>query len=284
MTVDQATRLRQLVTTTAKRARVIAVTSGKGGVGKSSIALNLAVVAAGHFGRTVLLDADLGLANLDVMCGVTVRGGLAEVVAGKKRLNEIIVKTPYKVDLVPGASGIAYVADLPDEDRGRLMEQMDLLERHADLVVVDTGAGVTRNVVRTAAAADEIFVVATPEPTSITDAYATIKLISRCNEYGTLKVIINQADSRREGDRVADRIAAVSKKFLGANVTPGGCIFADPKVARAVRLRKPLVTAFPASPAALGIAAIARGLNGADGACRDGAFMGRLKKLFGGKK
>lgn len=281
MTVDQAARLRELVSTARSRAKVIAVTSGKGGVGKSSIALNLAVAAAEYFKRTVLVDADLGLANLDVMCGVTVRATLADVIAGRSQLRDITVRTPYSVDLVPGASGIAYLADLPDEDRARLLVQMESLEREADLVVVDTGAGVNRNVVRMAAAADEIFVVATPEPTSITDAYAAIKLISRCREHGRLRVIVNQADSRREAERVGARIAAVSRKFLNAQVSPAGCIFTDSKVAHAVRLRKPFVSAFPASPASLCIRAIARDLAGGNGADGRGAFIGRLKRLFG---
>ena len=287
MTVDQAARLRELVSTARApappRARVVAVTSGKGGVGKSSIALNLAVAAAGRFGRTVLVDADLGLANLDVMCGLSVRSGLADVIAGRKRLSEIILRTPYGVELVPGASGIARLADLGDEDRGRLLSEMHALEREADLVVVDTGAGVARNVVRVAAAADEIFVVATPEPTSITDAYATIKLISRCSGHGRLAVVVNQASSRREATRVSERIAAVSRKFLAAEVRPAGCILTDPRVARAVRLRRPLVKAFPASSAALGIAAIARGLPGANGAGAHTGFIARLKKMLGGE-
>lgn len=280
MTVDQAARLRQLVSTTRSRAKVIAVTSGKGGVGKSSIALNLAVEAAKHFKRTVLVDADLGLANLDVMCGVSVRAGLADVIAGRCRLCDIMVRTPYSVDLVPGASGIAYLADLPDEDRARLLAQMEGLEREADLVVVDTGAGVNRNVVRMAAAADEIFVVATPEPTSITDAYAAVKLISRCGEHGRLHVIVNQVESRREAEQVGARIAAVSRKFLNAQVSQAGCVFSDSKVAQAVRLRKPFVSVFPASPASLCIRAIARNLAGGN-AGGGGAFVGRLKKLFG---
>ena len=281
MTVDQASRLRELVSAARSRAKVIAVTSGKGGVGKSSIALNLAVAAAKHFKRTVLVDADLGLANLDVMCGVTAGAGLAEVIAGRRRLSQIITATPYSVDLVPGASGIAYMADLPDDDRARLLAQMESLEREADLVVVDTGAGINRNVVRMAAAADEIFVVATPEPTSITDAYAAVKLISRCREHGRLRLLVNQASSRTEADRVAARIAAVSSKFLHAQVEPAGCVLADPKVAHAVRLRKPFVAAFPASAASLCVKVIARELARGNGADGSSAFVSRLKRLFG---
>ena len=280
MTVDQAAKLRRMVKTAHARARVIAVTSGKGGVGKSTLALNLAVEASRNYTRTVLVDADLGLANLDVMCGVRVTAGLADVIAGRKRLYEVTTPTPYGFELVGGASGIALLADLADEDRMRLLAQMEILEREADLVVIDTGAGISRNVVRTAAAADEVLVVTTPEPTSITDAYAAVKLVSRCREHGAIKLVVNQAASKREAERTAARITSVSARFLSVRVEAVGWIPSDPRVSQAAKLRRPLVSAFPATPAALGIAALARRMNGPDRTAGSG-FLRRLKKLLG---
>ncbi len=281
MTVDQATRLRELVTTSRSRARVVAVTSGKGGVGKSSFALNLAAAAAPLHARTVLVDADLGLANLDVMCGENPAFSLADVVSGRKRLDEVAVRTGYRFDLVPGASGISHIADLPDGERARLLSQLEALEGGADLVVIDTGAGVSRNVIRIAAAADIVYVLTTPEPTSITDAYAAIKLLSRCREHGRIRLVVNQASSGAEAARTASRITNVCRRFLSLEVESAGWIASDPKVAHAVRLRRPLVAAFPASPAAISIRRIARALHGADGNGSAGGFISRLGRLLG---
>lgn len=281
MTVDQATRLREMVETSRSRARVVAVTSGKGGVGKSNIALNLAISAARYNRRVVLIDADLGLANLDVLAGITAHAGLADVISGRKRLNEVAVKTPYAVELVAGASGIAYLADLTDEDRARLLAQMETLEREADLIIIDTGAGVSKNVIRIAAAADDVLVVTTPEPTSITDAYAAIKLISRQREHGAIALVVNQASSPEEAARVAGRIAAVSRQFLHIGVEVAGAVMSDPAVPKAVRMRRPLVYAFPSSAAATAIERIARRYGKAPAADEAHGFIRRLSRLFG---
>ncbi|MCD6405322.1 MAG: MinD/ParA family protein, partial [Planctomycetes bacterium] len=292
--LDQAAGLRRLVKATRGvrrpqgRARVLAVTSGKGGVGKSSFALNFAIAAGRYYQRVVLVDVDLGLANLDVMCGVKATAGLADVISGRKRLFEVAVpiagrpsgRDTRRVDLIPGASGVAYLADLPDEDRARLLAQLEIIERQADLVILDTGAGVSRNVIRIAAAADEVFVVTTPEPTSITDAYAVVKLVSREREHGTLRLVVNQASSRGEASKVAARIASVARRFLSVTVEPAGSILTDRKAGEAVRLRRALVTAFPASPAALDISTIARRLRGTAKTSAKTGFVGRLKRAF----
>lgn len=281
MTVDQATRLREMVATARRRARVVAVTSGKGGVGKSNISLNVAIASAKSGRRVVLIDADLGLANLDVMCGVSSSASLAEVISGRKRLYEVASRTPYGVELIAGASGIAFMADLPDEDRLRLLAQMEVLEREADLVIIDTGAGVSRNVIKIAAAADDVLVVTTPEPTSITDAYAAVKLISREREHGSIALVVNQAASGVEARHVAERIAAVSRQFLRVEIENAGYVLSDHHVPRAVRLRRPLLAAYPVCPAALCMTAIARRFDRRAGADAGNGFMGRLKRLFG---
>ena len=284
MTVDQATRLRELVAASQPRARVVAVTSGKGGVGKSTIALNLSIAAARYFKRVVLVDADFGLANLDVMCGVTAKAGLSEVIRGSKRLYEVALETPFGVRLVPGASGIAYLADLPDEDRTRLLTQMEVLEREADLVIVDTGAGVSRNVVKMAAAADEILVVTTPEPPSITDGYAAIKLISRELEHGRIGLVVNQVASKAEAQRVARRVISVAQKFLSVSVEPSGYVLSDHHVPRAVRMRRPLLAEFKTSPAALCVGALASRWKVPAPGVKGGGFISRLKRILGGGK
>ena len=279
MVVDQATRLRELVKASRTRAKVVAVTSGKGGVGKSNLALNLAIAAAPAAGRVFIVDADFGLANIDVLCGVTPSAGLADVIAGRRRLHEIAISTPFSVRLVPGANGIAYLADLPDDDRTRLLAQLQTLEREADLIVIDTGAGISRNVIKIAAAADECLVVTTPEPTSITDAYAVVKLASREREHGRISVVVNQADSREQAHRVALRIASVARQFLRVDVEYAGFVFTDSHVPRAVRMRQPFVAAFPASAAAACVRKIASGFWTAQAPASDGGFLERLRRL-----
>ncbi len=281
MTLDQATRLRRLAADVRSRARVIAVTSGKGGVGKSNIALNIAIAASRVGRRVVLIDADLGLANLDVLCGLSSSAGLADVIAGKRRLSDVALATGYGIDLIPGASGIAYMADLPDDDRTRFLAEMQTLEQTSDVIVIDTGAGVARNVVKIAAAADDCLVVTTPDPTSITDAYAAVKLISREREHGTISLVVNQASSAREASATAARIISVAGRFLGLPVQYAGFVLSDHYLSRAVRSRRPLLAAFPASPAALCIKKLQSRFEKLQPAAAGAGFITKLKKLFG---
>src|SRR3954447_16522594 len=176
--VDQAAQLRSLVRQ-RRRASVIAVTSGKGGVGKSNVAVNLAIQLSKAGKRVVLLDADLGLANVDVLCNVDLTTNLSHVIARKKELREVMVDAPGGFRLIGGASGLARMADLADADRQRLVEALAELEQTADVILIDTGAGISPNVLTFTRAADHVLVVTTPEPTAITDAYAVIKVISR---------------------------------------------------------------------------------------------------------
>src|SRR5688572_10964684 len=234
--VDQASQLRSLVrerTATdagagasatprpprQRRASVIAVTSGKGGVGKSNIAVNLAIQFAAAGKAVVLLDADLGLANADVLCNVDLRSNLAHVIARKKELHEVMVDAPGGFSLIGGASGLARMADLTDADRQRLVDAMGELETHADVILIDTGAGISPNVLSFTRAADHVLVVTTPEPTAITDAYAVVKVISRdATAERRLSLLVNQARSSGEGQVVYERIAKVAKQFLGVGL------------------------------------------------------------------
>src|SRR5437899_2451423 len=212
--IDQATNLRSLVLR-RPRASVIAVTSGKGGVGKSNIAVNLAVQLASAGKSVVLLDADLGLANADVLCNIDLPFNLAHVIARKKELKDVMVKGPGGFKLIGGASGLARMADRSHDDRQRLGGALAGLALQADVILIDTGAGISPNVLSFTRAADHVLVVTTPEPTAITDAYAVIKVINKDGQQRRMSLLVNQVCSAAEARAVYERISSVAKKFLG---------------------------------------------------------------------
>src|SRR5437667_1593177 len=254
--VDQATNLRSLVLQ-RPRAQVIAVTSGKGGVGKSNVAVNLAVQLASAGKDVVLLDADLGLANADVLCNIDLPVNLAHVIARKKELREVMVKGPGGFKLIGGASGLARMADLSDDDRQRLVSALAELELQADVILIDTGAGISPNVLSFTRAADHVLVVTTPEPTAITDAYAVVKVISRDGCERRLSLLVNQTRSPHEGRIVHERIAKVARQFLGVSVLDAGSVPLDEQVSLAVRKRMPFVLGSPRCPASGSIGQLA---------------------------
>ncbi len=273
---DQATTLRGLVdehartfgrpTTPAARprqrlAQTIAITSGKGGVGKTTVAVNLAIQFARLERRVVLIDADLGTANADVMCNLPNHGTLAHVVAGRKTLDEITVEAPGGFRLVPGASGLSQMADLSAHDRDRLTSQMHALEADADVVLIDTGAGVGSNVLGFCVAAERVLVVTTPEPTAITDAYAVIKSIHAQTVDPDVRLFVNMARDEDEARSVARRIADVSRRFLGLSPSYAGHLIIDAAVPRGVRQRRPFVLDTPRGRPAACVSALAQRLD-----------------------
>src|ERR1044071_413664 len=219
--IDQAAHLRSLVLQ-RPRASVLAITSGKGGVGKSNVAVNLAVQFATAGKNVVLLDADLGLANADVLCNIDLPFNLAHVIARKKELKDVMVKGPGGFKLIGGASGLARMADLSDDDRQRLVAALAELEFQADVIIIDTGAGISPNVLSFTRAADHVLVVTTPEPTAITDAYAVIKVIAKDGMDRHISLLVNQVRSTAEAKLVHERVAKVAKNFLGVNVLDAG--------------------------------------------------------------
>src|SRR5437764_9240564 len=266
------------------RASVIAITSGKGGVGKSNIAVNLAIKLAEAGKHVVLLDADLGLANADVLCNIDLPHNLSHVIARKKELKDVMVKTPGGFYLVGGASGLARMADLTDGDRQRLVDALGELEEKFDVILIDTGAGISPNVLSFTRAADHVLVVTTPEPTAITDAYAVIKVLSRDGLERRVSLLVNQVRSVNESRLVHERIAKVARQFLGITVYDAGHVMADEAVPSAVRARVPFVIASPKSPASHCIAQLAmrleQGVVGtAGGAVVDG-FFNRMSRWF----
>jgi flagellar biosynthesis protein FlhG len=278
--LDQATQLRTMVRQRT-RASVVAITSGKGGVGKSNIAVNLAIKLAAAGKDVVLLDADLGLANADVLCNVDLPCNLSHVIARKKELSEVLFRAPGGFRLIGGASGLARMADLTDFDRQRLIHALGELEQQADIILIDTGAGISPNVLSFTRAADHVLVVTTPEPTAITDAYAVVKVISRDGIDRRLSLLVNQARSSAEARVVYDRIAKVARQFLSVSVLDGGYVPMDEHVANAVRRREPFVIGTPRCPASVCVTQLAMRLEqGIVQYADNGGFFNRMSKWF----
>lgn len=277
---DQASKLRKLMKQ-AQHTRTVAVVSGKGGVGKSNIALNLAILLSAGQNRVALVDADLGLANLDVLADVNVGFNLSHVVSGKKCLQDVVMDLDCGVQFVPGASGLAQLAQLSEFQRARLLDELSSLESDNDVIVIDCGAGIGPDVMHFAAAADSTLVVTTPEPTAVTDAYAVVKVLSRRGYRGNISLVVNFVTDRQEARATYNRLSAVARQFLGARVFDGGYVVTDQKVPEAVRQRQPFVLAYPRCLASRCVAALANKL-GPEGALlrREAGFFRRLASWF----
>ena len=257
---DQARNLRRLVEAQRQEVRqtaegglrTVAVLSGKGGVGKSNLALALSCALADEGKKVVLLDADLGMANIDLLCGISSRFNLSHVVEGSRRLGEVLVPLEENVDILPGGPGLKELADLDDRELKGVIDSLGTLEDKADIVVLDTGAGIHKGVLAFALAADTTILVTSPEPTSVRDAYGVLKsLRSASSEGKELLLVVNMAGSDREGREVAGRIMMASSQFLGRAPVYLGCVLRDDAVGRAVRQRKTFYRLFPAAPAGL---------------------------------
>jgi len=257
MSTHRDEELKKMLEGKFARTRVITVTSGKGGVGKSNMAANLAICLAVAGQKVALVDADLGLANVDVLMGINCKYNLWHYIKGQKTLNDIIHVGPAGVDVICGGSGLSDLADMSRFERQRFIEELDGLKDNYETIIIDTGAGISKAVIGFCNASDEVLVVATPEPTSITDAYSMIKVLSGSGFVGRTSLVVNMASSKKEARQVYRQIADVAMRFLNRHVYEAGVILKDEKVCVAVKMRKPLVLAFPKSIAAMAIVSIA---------------------------
>jgi flagellar biosynthesis protein FlhG len=261
--------------------RIIAVSSGKGGVGKTNIAINLALAYAQTGKKVIVMDADLGLANVNVVLGVIPRFNLYHLIRKQKTLSEILVDTSYGIQIIAGASGFSKIANLTEEERRDFIAELAALS-NADVLIIDCAAGVSNNVISFIAAADDALIVTTPEPTAITDAYGIIKIIATEIENLDigLKLIVNRVKSVVEGKRVAERVITIAGQFLNLKVDYLGFVFDDPVVHTAVVRQKPFLILEPKSRAAMCIRHLVGRLENYE--YRDGKGIPTfLKKLFG---
>ena len=245
---DQAQQLRDLVWRARNQARTLVVTSGKGGVGKTSTSVNLAIALAARGGRVILLDADLGLANVEVLMGLNSMYNIEHVIDGERRMRDILVKGPGGIEIVPGSSGLAKVADLTQQGRANLLAGLQELQEEADFIIIDTMAGIGRNVIAFALAADDVLLVTTPEPSAIVDAYAMLKTIYANREDAVVRLIVNMAASQAQAQAVAAKLSNVASQYLGRNLLSLGFLPRDPHVSQAVMQSKPFTLVYPHAP------------------------------------
>ena len=229
-----------------KKTRIITVASGKGGVGKTNISINLALSYARLGKKVIVLDADLGLANVNVVLGVIPKFNLYHVIRKQKTMKEVILDTNYGIQIVAGASGFSRVANLTDDERNTFIGELSELSA-ADVIIIDTSAGVSQNVLSFVEAADDVLIVTTPEPTAITDAYGIIKIISTeiDNLDMNLKLIVNKVSSVTEAKKVSHKVISIAAQFLNLKVDYLGFVYEDTAVPTAVRKQLPFMIADP---------------------------------------
>lgn len=290
--IDQAENLRKTIeeyrkkkqSKQVKQVKVIAVASGKGGVGKTNFSVNLAIALREIGNNVVVLDADLGLANVDVIIGVVPRLNLYDVIFNNKSIEDIIINGPSGIKVVPGGSGIESLSNLNDDQRRKLSEKFGQL-KDTDILIIDTGAGISKNVLGFLAASDEVIIVTTPEPTSITDAYSLVKVAMKYIPKTKLHVIVNRALNDNDANLAYQRLASAVRNFLKREINYLGYVVDDVSVKKAVREQTPFKVAYPDSYASRCIDEIASVISGLPvsavkrpGGVRE--FMNKVAYLF----
>lgn len=265
--MDQAEQLRNIVKKQSlpdKLARVITVTSGKGGVGKSNLSVNLGIQLSKMGKRVVILDADFGLANVEVMLGIRPKYNLADLIYGNKSLQEIITAGPEGLMFISGGSGIQELSNITKGQIDFLNRKLYELDEIADIIIIDTGAGITDSVLEFVMASSEVLLVITPEPTSITDAYALLKVLNKREDFNSdltrIRMIANRIGSQDEGRSLYNKMNLVVEKFLSVKLEYLGGIPQDNNVSRAVMQQRPYSVLYPNSPSSKAVNALAASL------------------------
>lgn len=232
----------------ANVARVIAITSGKGGVGKSNTSVNLAIALAAQGKRVILMDADLGLANVEVLLGLSSLHNLEHVIEGEKTMAEILVRGPGGISVVPGSSGLAKIADLTHAGRQNLLGGLQDLQAQSDFIILDTMAGIGRNAVAFSLAADEVILITTPEHPAIVDAYAMLKTLYANQPDTVVRLVVNMVPNPALAQAVYTKMSGVAQRYLGKNISFLGYLARDSHVSQAVMQSKPFMIAYPHAP------------------------------------
>lgn len=241
--------------------RVIAVTSGKGGVGKTNLSVNLGLALAEQGKRVALLDADMGLANVDVLLGMYPKFNLSHVLRGEKSLNEIIVTGPSGLQVIPASSGLQHMSDLSTVEQAAVIRAFSEIDQDLDVLIVDTAAGISSSVVNFARACQEVIVVVCDEPTSLTDAYAFIKLLNRDYGLSRFHILTNMVQSAQQGQNLFQKLIKVTDRYLDVTLQFAGAVPYDEYLRKAVQQQSPVVAAYPRSKSSLALKNVARQIN-----------------------
>ncbi|MDE6357419.1 MAG: MinD/ParA family protein [Eubacteriales bacterium] len=290
--MDQAKQLRDLMSSSnsinknSLSARVITISSGKGGVGKTNFSINLAIYFASLKKRVVVIDADFGLANVEVLLGTRPEYNFYHIIKGEKSISEVMVDTKYGIKFISGGNGLRELSNINNTEIKYFIEQFDYLDKIFDIIIIDTGAGISRSVTNFIMASDESIIVTTPEPTAFTDAYTLIKIIKEQNkDINKLKLVVNKADDKNEADRLFNKMANVTSKFLGIELENIGYIPSDLDLIKAVKQQKPAVLFYPESQFAKSVKNIGNNIlkQKNDDNNKDGVkgFMKKLINIFG---
>lgn len=255
--MDQASNLRNIVKANQvvqpNRARVITVTSGKGGVGKSNVSVNLAIMLRKMGKKVIIFDADFGLANVEVIFGIVPKYNLFDIIYNNMSINEVLQNGPLGIEFLSGGSGVKELLKLDHAQISFLVSKLNDLEKYADVIIIDTGAGISDAVLSFIHASNEVILVTTPEPTSVTDAYAVLKAIKNNKVEGMdkkINVLINRVTSDSEGMDIFDKLNKVTKKFLGLELRNIGFLPEDKSLPKAVIEQKPVSILYPKSSVA----------------------------------
>lgn len=277
--LDQAENLRRLANkdNSKKKAKIITITSGKGGVGKSNFVVNMGITLHKKGKKVLIFDADIGMGNDDVLMGVLPSYNVFDLLEGKD-INEVVVEGPYGINLLPGGSGINYIENLEEEERLAFIEKLTSLDKY-DYIFIDTGAGINKNVLAFIACSEETIVITTPEPTSLTDAYSLIKATDHFKLTNTANVIVNRAFSIKDGEETYNKLKRAVEKFLTIKVNYLGYISEDRKLVEGVRAQVPFTILHPKCDASKSIERISNKLIGNASVENMGA-EGLFKKLF----
>jgi len=281
--VDQAQNLRELVKK-RQEISVLSVASGKGGVGKTSVAVNLAIVLSRLGVRVLVVDADFGLANVDVMLGATSKYDVSHFLRGEKSIHEIIQKGQEGVLFISGGSGLYDLLNIHEEQLSELLDNIVRLDAPVDYIIIDTGAGINENIIRMILASSETIVVTTPEPTSILDVYALVKTIVKRDNAHPIHVLINKCENKKEAQRVQEGFIEVVGRHLGKNINPLGLITYNPEVPLSIKRQVPITVTNPGGATAKEIEKIARLVLDLPGGKKSNNILSRLFSRMLGEK
>lgn len=280
--LDQAESLRKLVSTDdadkKNSTKIITVTSGKGGVGKSNFVVNLGICLQNKGKKVLIFDADLGMGNDDVLMGLYPKYNIFDIIFTGKKIQDIIIEGPSGVSLIPAGSGLNKVQELKKEERELFLNKLEGLDEF-DYILMDTGAGVSRDILAFISASEDLIIITTPEPTSLTDAYSLLKATDHFKLKSEAKIIVNKAFTKKEGEETYCRFERAVTTFLKINVSYLGCILDDRKLVQSVRAQKPFVILYPNCSASKDVENIAIKIIGEKASASNGA-TGVFKKLF----